>query len=143
MLRAAQRQDAPALAEILRQWIDETPYMPRLHTAAADRAFVSYLIADHHVLVSGGETPTGWIARKDQVISHLFLAPDARGRGLGSAMIDAMKARRDLLSLWCFQANVAARRFYTREGFVEIATTDGADNTEKLPDVKLEWRRQA
>ena len=43
------------------------------------------------------------------------------------------------LTLWTFQANDGARRFYAREGFREVEFTDGAGNAEKLPDVRLEW----
>jgi putative acetyltransferase len=47
---------------------------------------------------------------------------------------------RDRLSLWTFQANEGARRFYAREGFAEVRMTEG-DNEEGLPDVLLEWVR--
>jgi len=36
-----------------------------------------------------------------------------------------------------------ARRFYGREGFVEVEHTDGAGNEEGEPDVRLEWRPPA
>ena len=50
------------------------------------------------------------------------------------------KDRSDRLELWCFQRNEAARRFYAREGFAEVEWTEGADNDEGLPDVRLVWQ---
>ena len=41
--------------------------------------------------------------------------------------------------LWTFVANAPARRFYAREGFVEVRRT-GGENEEGLPDVLLKWR---
>ena len=42
-------------------------------------------------------------------------------------------------TVWCFQ-HIPARQFYHRHGFVEVEYTDG-NNDEKLPDVRMEWRR--
>lgn len=72
-------------------------------------------------------------------ISALYLAPAARGRGLGKALLDEAKGQ-GRLSLWTFQANPGARAFYRREGFREVEFTAGAGNDEKLPDVRLEWQ---
>ena len=47
------------------------------------------------------------------------------------------------LSLWTFQQNARARRFYAKHGFVAVVETDGLDNEEKLPDVLYRWRRDA
>ena len=54
--------------------------------------------------------------------------------------LDVAKAERpEGLTLWAFVANEGALRFYAREGFVEVARTDG-DNEEGLPDVMLRWK---
>ena len=37
---------------------------------------------------------------------------------------------------------MAARRFYAREGFVEVDWTDGAGNEEHEPDVRCRWVRR-
>ena len=59
-------------------------------------------------------------------VAGLYLAPEARGRGIGAALLAAAKAARpEGLSLWAFLANEGARRFYAREGFVESGRTEG------------------
>ena len=140
-LRRARPEDAAALAAILSDWIDATPWMPRLHSRDEDRAFVAELIARCDVTLAG-EVPCGFVARDGDEIPALYVAAFARGRGIGRRLLDRAKATRRRLSLWTFQANTGARRFYARAGFREIERTDGAGNDERLRDVRLEWRAQ-
>jgi hypothetical protein len=45
------------------------------------------------------------------------------------------------LQLWCLQANARAQRFYEARGSHAIRFTDGADNEERMPDVRYRWDR--
>ena len=45
----------------------------------------------------------------------------------------------DGFSLWTFQQNLRARRFYERHGFVAVEETDGLGNEERAPDVRYLW----
>jgi RimJ/RimL family protein N-acetyltransferase len=75
-------------------------------------------------------------------IRHLFVAPDAVGGGLGSALLGFALAPEQrcgrAVRLWTFQANAGARRFYERQGFVPVRFTDGRDTVERCPDVLYE-----
>ncbi|MFM2354976.1 MAG: hypothetical protein RLZZ528_712 [Pseudomonadota bacterium] len=142
VLAPATPGDAAALGAILSDWIDATGWLPRLHTRDEDRGFVAHLIAAHQVIVArDGGGPAGFIVIDGTTISALYLAQAARGRGIGAQLLSAAKSGRETLSLWTFQANAGARRFYLREGFREVEWTDGAGNEALLPDVRLEWRR--
>lgn len=142
MIRPARSLDAGAVGAILSEFIDTVPWMPRVHTRAEDLAHAADMIARGWVEVSCAEPEVaGFIARDAGVIHALYLTADARGQGKGRALLDRAKAAQEALSLWTFQANTGARRFYGREGFVEVDLTDGAGNDEGLPDVRLEWRR--
>lgn len=46
------------------------------------------------------------------------------------------------LELWCFQANARARQFYEARGFRAICFADGADNEERVLDVRYPWDRR-
>jgi ribosomal protein S18 acetylase RimI-like enzyme len=59
----------------------------------------------------------------------------------GSARLDEVKATEAEITLWTFQANTAAIAFYLKQGFVEVERTDGSHNDERLPDVRMMWRR--
>jgi GNAT superfamily N-acetyltransferase len=66
-----------------------------------------------HVAESDG-VPVGFVAASDAELDALYVAPERRGQGIGSALIAlAPQAER----LWVLERNVAARRFYERHGW--------------------------
>ncbi len=142
-LRPATPADADASAAILQDWLDETPWMPRLHTLADTRAFMrERLFPACAVTVAEVDGATrGYLAlRPGGVVQSITVGRGWRGRGLGVRLMAAARAASPGgLTLWTFVANEGARRFYGREGFVEVERTEG-DNDEGLPDVKLVWR---
>ncbi|MEO5621323.1 MAG: GNAT family N-acetyltransferase, partial [Cypionkella sp.] len=79
---------------------------------------------------------------RSATITALYLTPQARNRGLGKALLDRAKAEAERLTLWTFQANHQAQRFYLREGFAESRRTAG-DNEENLPDIQFVWHAKA
>ncbi|MFJ7072530.1 GNAT family N-acetyltransferase [Streptomyces sp. NPDC098781] len=83
----------------------------------------------------------GLMVLDGDVLSQLYLDPDWRGRGLGDRFVDlAKRSRPGGLSLWTFQVNKPAHRFYERHGFVPVEYTDGSGNEEREPDVRYDWR---
>lgn len=138
ILRPARQADSRALAAILGDWVRETGWMPLLHTREEDLAFVRGLTGRGLVTVADDDGPQGFLAREGEEVLALYLAPSARGRGLGRILLDRAKAESPRLGLWTFERNEGARRFYAREGFAEVNRTDG-DNEEGLPDVRLAW----
>ena len=60
-------------------------------------------------------------------------------RASAARLLAPPRPRPAALTLWTFQANVAARAFYIREGFSEVETSAGEGNDEGLPDVRLDW----
>ncbi|WP_412552099.1 N-acetyltransferase family protein [Shimia sp. MIT1388] len=142
VVRKAEQGDAKAMAAILQGWLEDTPWMPVLHTLADTEAFCKHLTKTSDCWVADGAgRVSGFVARDKDWVTALYLAPDARGRGVGATLLAQAKADCDALQLWCFQSNEGARRFYERHGFVAKEFTDGAGNDEKLPDVRFVWRR--
>lgn len=135
-IRDAVVGDAEVLGAVLHDWLDEMPWMPRLHDLGETVDFVRGLIGSHRVRMQAGGM--GFLARRGTEVDAMYLAPGARGCGLGRALLDEAKAE-GRLELWTFQANLGAQRFYMREGFREVERTDGAGNDERLPDVRLVW----
>jgi ribosomal protein S18 acetylase RimI-like enzyme len=73
-------------------------------------------------------------------VTALYVEQASRSRGIGGLLLE--RAKRELspeVSLYVFQVNVGAQKFYARHGFVEINRTSG-DNDENLPDILMEWR---
>lgn len=142
-LRPARSTDAGRTGAILSAFIDETPWMPRIHTRAEDLSFAGQMIECGWVTVAEDEQGVaGFLARDCETIHALYVHNDARRRGCGAAMIAEAQSKVDALTLWTFQANAAAQAFYSRQGFVEVDRTDGASNDEGLPDIRFEWKRE-
>jgi ribosomal protein S18 acetylase RimI-like enzyme len=142
VLRPATPLDAGRIGAILSGWIDETPWMPRVHTRAQDVAHAGTLVSRKWVTVAGhAPQVSGFIARDDTEIHALYIDSECRGRGIGHALLQDAQAASNRLELWTFAENCAAQRFYERHGFVAIRTTDGAGNDEGLPDIRYRWNR--
>lgn len=146
MLSHATGEDATRLAQILGEWICTTPWMPKLHTPEGNRRFLARLIEQDETLVrvarNGEGAAVGFLARQGAKVDCLYVADEARGQGHGSALIAEAQAERPSLELWTFQQNAGAIRFYRRAGFTEQHRTDGANNAERLPDIRMTWQRQ-
>lgn len=143
VLSEAGAADAGPLARILGDWVRGTGWMPVLHSREADEGFVRRLISGHRVRVArdGAGRPVGFIAVRLCDIAAFHVEAAHRGQGIGTALLQAVKAEEPRLHLWTFQANTRAIAFYAREGFVAVERTDGAGNAEGLPDVRMIWKR--
>ena len=82
----------------------------------------------------------GIIAFREEWIDHLYVLPTSQARGVGTALLDRVKAIEPHLLLWTFQRNTVARRFYEKNSFKAVEQTDGSANEEHEPDVLYEWR---
>lgn len=141
-IRPARPDDAPALAVILRTCFRvNLPFLPELHTAEADRAFMAARLAsgDPVWVAEDDGAAVGFIILREGWVDHLFIHPEWQGRGLGPKLLaKALEAGRPV-QLWTFQQNVRARRFYEARGFRAVEFTDGEGNEEKTPDVRYLW----
>lgn len=82
----------------------------------------------------------GMLTVSDSSIDQLYLTPSRRGQGLGDLLVAHAKMRHPAgLGLWTFQVNSAALQFYARHRFREALRTDGSNNEEREPDVRMEW----
>lgn len=145
LFRRAERSDMIEVAAVFRKArLEALPYLPDLHTPEEDRQFFSNVVFNHQRIhiAERDEVIIGFIAFNDDCIDHLYLLPEARGKGIGSQLLEIAKFRSERLQLWTFQRNENAKRFYAKNGFKIIRETDGADNEEKEPDVLLEWRAE-
>jgi ribosomal protein S18 acetylase RimI-like enzyme len=143
-LRPARPLDAGRIGRILQAFAEEAPWMLRLHSGAEAIACCGEMIDRGWVTVAGtGAKVDGFLACDDGYIHALYVAPGQRGRGLGARLIRAAQGGSESLSLWTFEANSGARRFYKRHGFAEEGRGAGMGNDECLPDIRYRWTRAA
>lgn len=143
-LRPARSTDAGAVGAILSAFVDTTPWMPRIHTRAQDLQHAGTLIERGWVTVAETDgTVCAFAAREKQTVQALYVDGSVQRQGFGTALLTWLKHTSPILSLWTFQANLRAQTFYATHGFVEVVRTDGSANDEGLPDIQLEWRKEA
>jgi GNAT superfamily N-acetyltransferase/chorismate mutase len=141
-LRPANAGDDDAVASIHLSARRTAAMPPGVHTDDAVRHWLSTRLQsnDEVWLAEVGGAAAGYARFTETWLDDLYVAPPFVGRGVGSALLDLVKARRpDGFCLWVFEMNTPARAFYERRGFVELERTDGHANEEKFPDIKMAW----
>lgn len=139
--RLAERRDGKAAAHIVQEWSDTTPWLPPLNEF--DRVSAWWSGCLEHVATSWVAEKYGAVVgvcvREDDNITGLYLAHGARGQGVGKHLLDLAKEDRDWITVWAYEKNRSARKFYRREGCVEI-DREVEDDT-GLVDVEHRWNR--
>ena len=121
------------------------PQMPAaIHTDEEHRGYYTRHLSQPEVTAwvaeSGGE-PLGFAICTPTFLDALYIRADLKGQGIGSLLLDVVEATHpEGYELWVFQSNDGARRLYERRGLVEVERTDGAENEERSPDIKMAWR---
>ncbi len=64
-----------------------------------------------------------FIALIGDEVGAIFVAPQSQRSGIGGALMDFARARRDRLELEVFEANAIGRAFYAKYGFAELSTS--------------------
>lgn len=84
------------------------------------------------------ETVVGMIAYNKTEISQLYIHVGYQGIGIGEALLYKAKEHSSgRLTLYTFDINQKAQRFYEKHGFIIIGR--GNENEENLPDIQYEW----
>ncbi|RPK75507.1 MULTISPECIES: GNAT family N-acetyltransferase [Streptomyces] len=143
-LRAATSEDAEAVTRVfLDSRATVLPYLPRVHSDEETRAWITRVLLPGSrtwVAEDGAGELLGFASLDGDELDQLYLRPDALRRGIGTRLLDRVKAAsRGELSLYTFRRNTAACAFYERHGFVAVAYDDGSRNEEREPDVQYRW----
>ena len=76
---------------------------------------------------------------QDNYIAGFFVDEQARGRGVGAALMAKLQQTYPKLTLAVYQKNIGAARFYRRHGFT-LLKQDRDETTGQLEDV-LVWHQ--
>ena len=140
-IRPATSEDARACGTIMQDWLDNTPWIPNLHTVEDTISFSRNRLIEKYDTYVAGEPTIGFISiEPDGDIAALYLDQNARSQGIGRQLLDLAKTKYAQLELWVFQQNDRAVKFYEENGFVETRRTNGEKNDEKLPDIRMRWQ---
>ncbi|HWJ09564.1 MAG TPA: GNAT family N-acetyltransferase [Nocardioides sp.] len=143
-LRPATADDAARVAEVHLRARAAAPMPPSVHADDRVRTWLASRVAgaggDEVWVAESGGRVVGYARFTRTWLDDLYVDPDHARQGIGSALLDVVKARHPGgFGLWVFVSNQPALAFYVRHGLVERERTDGSANAERAPDVRMEW----
>jgi GNAT superfamily N-acetyltransferase len=141
-IRPAGPADATAVADTYLASFSATYDFPLAHTDDEVRAWMSGVINGDgtYLALDTAGAIVGMMVATAGELDQLYVRPDRLGEGIGRRLLEVAKAGApDGLSLYTFQVNARARRFYERNGFVAEWFGDGSANEEGQPDVRYVW----
>jgi putative acetyltransferase len=115
MLRRLGLKDMDRAAAVHRASFDHAlPTLAGLHTPEEDRWFFRERMFATCQLWGyfDNQELIGMIAFREGWIDQLYVLPSSQRRGIGTALLATAQSQFPSLSLWTFQRNKAARRFY-------------------------------
>lgn len=141
LLKPATDEDATAVAAVHLASRKSAPMPPSVHADHEAYPWLAGRLREDEAWVAevAGQV-VGYARLAGAWLDDLYVLPAHAGRGVGSALLDLVKARRPGgFCLWVFETNRPARDFYAHHGLVELERTDGSDNEEKAPDIRMAW----
>jgi len=143
-VRHARSGDALRVAEVfLAARCGALPNLREIHTDDETKDWIAHIVFEACDVWVGlwDDAVVGFLALNDQTLEHLYVLPSYQSAGMGSALLSKAKdLSRGTLTLWTFQRNAGARRFYENRRFRAVEFTDGSGNEEAEPDVRYEWQ---
>jgi GNAT superfamily N-acetyltransferase len=142
-IRPATTADAATVADVYLASFHATYDFPLAHTDDEVRGWIGDVVGSGGtwVAIEPLGAVVGMMAIEPGVLDQLYVRPDRLGEGIGRRLLDVARDRSpDGLTLYTFQVNARARRFYERNGFVADWFGDGSANEEGQPDVRYVWR---
>jgi len=115
-------------------------FMAWTHADDSYAAFIRHTLPtwDHIRIAEVDGTVVGFACLEGDLLDQLFVLPEWQGKGVGSRLLDDVKALKPSgFTLYTFEKNLAARRFYERRGLVE--TGRGFSEEEQEADVAMRW----
>ena len=138
-IRRAGPEDIQGCANVVNDWIDATPWKPRTFSHDEIERMILEALPVREIFFVG-----------DPVEAYLSFDPVGAkigalycrnpGNGVGKALLDHVRERRDFVWLTSDEPNTRAQAFYRREGFTD-AGFEGPHPPEPLRELRMEWRR--
>lgn len=113
------------LEDVLRVWLDASriahPFLSAEFLVAERETIrnVHLPSAESLVWVEAGQV-RGFISLLGNQVGGLFVSPEHQGRGIGTRLVDAARARHGALEVEVFKENAIGRAFYAKYGFAEL-----------------------
>src|SRR6478735_8299542 len=140
LLRPATAADLAAIVAVQIASRESAAMPPGVHPEHEVVAWLTAKLVTDDVWVAESGAVVGYARITPGWLDDLYVVPERAGQGVGSALLDVVKAQQpDGFCLWVFEMNTPARGFYVRQGLVELERTDGQGNEERSPDIRMAW----
>jgi GNAT superfamily N-acetyltransferase len=93
-------------------------------------------------VTTDGANLTAMMVIAGEWLEQLCVAPEHSRQGYGSRLVRFAQSNRSELALWTFEANVSARAFYEKRGFLP-AGAPSSENEEHTPAICYRWKSTA
>lgn len=142
MVRKAKKDDIDRIAQIWYEANVKSHYfIPKEYWAGQFDAVKEMLpLSELYVYEEKGEV-TGFIGLDGDYIAGIFVSIDAQSKGIGTQLLNYVKALKTELSLNVYQKNERAVRFYVREAFV--IQSEGTDELTGEKEYLMIWRKSS
>ena len=138
-IRRAVAAECTGIAQILNTWIDRTPWMVRLYSAAQIERMIQKSFPRRVIWVVG-EPVSAYLSFDPPTARVVALYCACPGQGVGKALLDRAREGCDHLWLTTYAPNLAAQRFYRREGFAQTQRLH-PQPSEVLAEIRMDWWR--
>lgn len=137
-IRQATSADISEMAQIIFDWESATEWVPDTYSLQESEDFIREVMPDREMWVAGSPIK-GYLSFNPRALRVGMLYCSERGSGIGKSLLDHVKKGRDFIWLTTQERNLAAQKFYRREGFSEIEGVE-VEASNALPEIRMEWR---
>ena len=119
------------------------PWLAKVRSDSEIAAWIKNVVLRQEIVRTAvsQDVHIGFCAFRDGWLNHLYVVPDQRGKGVGTALFsEACHGMQEGFRFYVFQRNRDARRFYEARGCRLVKLGDGSCNEEREPDALYEWR---
>ncbi|MDQ7733135.1 N-acetyltransferase [Halomonas sp. SpR1] len=96
-----------------------------------------YLPASETFVFESGEQIAGFYSLYEDTLAAIFVSPRLQGKGVGSALIDDAKSRRECLQLSVYSENDPSIHFYKKHEFISLG--EQVDERTGHPEFIMEY----
>ncbi|WP_417863088.1 N-acetyltransferase [Vreelandella venusta] len=96
-----------------------------------------YIPASETFVFESENQIAGFYSLYGNTLAAVFVSPSLQGRGVGAAMLDDAKSRRECLQLTVYRENTPSINFYKKQGFISLG--EQVDEKTGHPELVMEY----
>ena len=96
-----------------------------------------YIPASETFVFESENQIAGFYSLYGNTLAAVFVSPSLQGRGVGAAMLDDAKSRRECLQLTVYRENTPSINFYKKQGFISLG--EQVDEQTGHPELVMEY----